>query len=226
MTRTKINDRKLPKYSRGEEIFNMVTHIVGGGFGIIALFLCVFFSIKKQNYWGLFGGSIYGLMMIFLYTMSSVYHGLKNERAKKVMQVLDHCTIYALILGTYAPILLTGLRRQYPIFTLIISIFLLTATAIGVTFTGIDFHRYSILAMGGYFLVGWSALFAIIPIIRTFGVLFAVWLIVGGAVYTFGMIFFSIGIKKAYFHSIFHIFILLGNALQFIGIFKYCILLS
>lgn len=225
MTRTKIDERKLPVYSRGEEIFNMITHIVGGGFGIIALLLCIFFSVKRRNYWGLFGGSIYGLMMIFLYTMSSVYHGLKNERSKKVMQVLDHCTIYALILGTYAPILLTGLRSRYPIFTLVLSIFLLASTAIGVTFTGIDFHRYGIIAMGGYFLVGWSALIAIVPIIKTFGIWFAVWLVVGGAVYTFGMIFFKIGMKKAYFHSIFHIFILLGNILQFIGIFKYCILL-
>ena len=225
MPRTKLDDRTLPGYSRGEEIFNMVTHIVGGGFGVVALVLCAVFSIVKHNYWGLLGGVIYTLMMIFLYTMSSVYHGLRHERAKKVLQVLDHCTIYALILGTYAPILLTGLRRERPVLTLILTVLLIAATTVGVTFTAIDFHRYAILATGGYFLIGWSALLAIRPMIDAFGWGLAIWLISGGAVYTLGMIFFALGIKKPWFHSIFHIFIVAGSLRQFVGIFKYCILL-
>ena len=77
MKRTKLADRKLPEYTRGEEIFNMTSHIVGGGFGVISLVLCTVFSILHRNWWGLAGGIIYSLMMIFLYTMSSVYHGLK-----------------------------------------------------------------------------------------------------------------------------------------------------
>ena len=226
MPRTKLADRTLPGYTRGEEIFNMVTHIVGGGFGVLALALCVVFSLLRKNYWGLFGGIIYGLMMIFLYTMSSIYHGLTHEPAKKVLQVMDHCTIYALILGTYAPVLLTGLRRDHPTLTLVLSLFILAATAVGVTFTAIDFHRYAVLAMGGYFVVGWCALFALKPIIQSFGMPLFLWLLVGGAVYTLGMIFYGIAAKKKikYFHSVFHLFILAGSILHFIGIFKYCIL--
>ena len=128
MPRTKLADRTLPPYTRGEEIFNMVSHIVGGGFGVVALALCVVFAVLHRNWWGLAGGVVYGLTMIFLYTMSSVYHGLTQEKPKKVMQVLDHCTIYALILGTYAPILLTGLRRDFPKLTLILTLFILTAS--------------------------------------------------------------------------------------------------
>ena len=161
--------------------------------------------------------------MIFLYTISSVYHGLKAEHAKKVMQVLDHCTIYALILGTYAPILLTGLRSAYPKRTLVITALILTMAAVGVTFTAIDFRRYAVIAMGGYFAIGWSMLFSVKPVVAAFGKPFLIWLIAGGAIYTFGMIFYGLGRKKRYFHSIFHIFILMGSVLQFVGIFQYCI---
>ncbi|MBR3094502.1 MAG: hemolysin III family protein [Clostridia bacterium] len=222
MQRTKLEDRHLPGYTRSEEIFNMVTHIAGGGFGVIALVLCVIFAVLHHNWWGLAGGVIYGLMTIFLYTISSVYHGLRPERAKKVLQVLDHCTIYAMILGTYAPILLTGLRKVYPTRTLIITLVILAMTALGVTFTAIDFHRYAVIATGGYFVIGWSLLFSLSAVIEAFGKPLVWWLIAGGAVYTLGMIFFAVGMKKHYFHSVFHIFILVGSVLQFIGILQYC----
>ena len=222
MARTKLADRRLPNYTRGEEIFNMVTHIVGGGFGVIALALCVTVSLLRGNGWGLAGGIVYGVMTIFLYTVSSVYHGLKPERAKKVMQVLDHCMIYAMIVGTYAPILLTGLREKKPLLAVVLGIVILVMTAVGVTFTAIDFHRYKVLATGGYFVLGWSALFSIRSIAQTFGNGLVFWLVTGGVVYTISMIFFALGIKRRWHHSVFHIFIVLGSILQFVGIFKYC----
>ena len=224
MKRTKLADRRLPGYTRGEEIFNMVTHIVGGGFGVLVLALCIVFSLLRRNYWGLAGGAVYGSMMVFLYTISSVYHGLKPEHAKKVLQVLDHCTIYALILGTYAPILLTGLRTAFPKRAIVIAVLILTMAAVGVTFTAIDFKRYAVIAMGGYFAIGWSLLFSVRPVLSAFGKTFLLWLIAGGAIYTLGMIFYGLGRKKRYFHSIFHLFILGGSVLQFVGIFRYCIL--
>ena len=224
MTRTKLADRRLPGYTRGEEIFNMVTHIVGGGFGVLVLALCIVFSLLRRNYWGLAGGAVYGSMMVFLYTISSVYHGLKPEHAKKVLQVLDHCTIYALILGTYAPILLTGLRTAFLKRAIVIAVLILTMAAVGVTFTAIDFKRYAVIAMGGYFAIGWSLLFSVRPVLSAFGKTFLLWLIAGGAIYTLGMIFYGLGRKKRYFHSIFHLFILGGSVLQFVGIFRYCIL--
>lgn len=222
MTRTRLKDRKLPNYTRGEEIFNMVTHIVGGGFGIIALSLCVTISVMRGNNWGMAGGIIYGLMMILLYTVSSVYHGLKPESAKKVMQVLDHCMIYAMIVGTYAPILLTGLREKKPLLAIVLGAVILVMTAIGVTFTAIDFHKYKVLATGGYFVIGWSALFSIKSIAQAFGGGLVFWLVTGGVVYTVSMIFFGLGIRHRWHHSVFHILIVLGSILQFVGIFRYC----
>ena len=100
MKRTKLSDRLLPDYTKGEEIMNMVTHIVGGALGIAALVLCVLQAAWKGNLYGVVSGAIYGCCMILLYTMSSVYHGLRPSTGKKVMQIIDHCTIYFLIAGT------------------------------------------------------------------------------------------------------------------------------
>ncbi|MBQ2795941.1 MAG: hemolysin III family protein, partial [Oscillospiraceae bacterium] len=109
MKRTPINERILPGYTRSEEIANMTTHIIGGGLGVVILALCVITSALKGDIWGIIGGAVYGFSMIAVYTVSSVYHGLKPCFAKKVMQVIDHCTIYLLIAGTYTPILLCAM---------------------------------------------------------------------------------------------------------------------
>lgn len=112
MKRIKLSDRILPKYTKGEEIFNMTTHIVGGAMGIVALVLCIIFAAIHHNGYGVVASSIYGTTMILLYTMSSVYHGLKpNTTAKKVFQILDHCSIFLLIAGSYTPFALCTLRE-------------------------------------------------------------------------------------------------------------------
>ena len=105
----------LPDYTNGEEIFNMVTHIVGGGLGVVYLVLCVIFSALHGNVWGVVSSAIYGASVISLFTMSSVYHGVKPGMAKKVLQVLDHCTIYFMIAGTYTPIMLSLVRKTNPV---------------------------------------------------------------------------------------------------------------
>lgn len=85
MERTKLKDRELPKYSKGEEIFNMVSHIVGGVIGIVAIVLCSVIAAIHHNVYGIVSGVIFGISLVLLYTMSSIYHGLKpNLKAKKV----------------------------------------------------------------------------------------------------------------------------------------------
>lgn len=112
MKRTKLEDRVLPDYTKGEEIFNMTSHIVGGALGIVALVLCVVFAAIHHNVYGVVASAIYGTTMILLYTMSSIYHGLKPfRRAKKVFQILDHCSIFLLIAGSYTPFALCTLRE-------------------------------------------------------------------------------------------------------------------
>ncbi len=223
MKRTKLSDRRLPDYTRGEEIANMTTHIVGGAFGVAVLVLCVVFSVLHHNWWGFAGGIVYGLMMIFLYTISSVYHGLIPEKPKKVMQVLDHCSIYALILGTYIPVLLTGIRDKYPIIFYVTLALLISGTAVCVVFTAIDHKQYAVVSMFGYFGLGWAALLILYPLYKIYGWEMILWLFLGGLAYTLGIIFYAKGVKVRYMHTVFHLFIILGSVLHFIAIFKYCI---
>ena len=107
----KLKDKLLPHYTMGEELFNMISHIAGAFLGMVVLTMCVARSAVRGNVFGIVGSAIYGSTMIILYIMSSVYHGLKPGKAKRVMQVLDHCTIYLLIAGTYTPILLQQMRK-------------------------------------------------------------------------------------------------------------------
>ena len=115
MSRIKLKDRVLPTYTKGEEIMNMVTHILGAVLGVVAVVLCVIVAACNNNVYGIVSGSIYGTSLIILYTMSSIYHGLKpNTTAKKVFQILDHCTIFVLIAGCYTPVALCNIREVDP----------------------------------------------------------------------------------------------------------------
>ena len=98
-------------YSKGEEIFNGVTHIVGGGIGIIFLIIGTIIASIKGDSLDILALVIYGVSMIILYSMSSIYHMLNLNKGKAVFQILDHCTIYLLICGTYTPYVLVSLRN-------------------------------------------------------------------------------------------------------------------
>ncbi|MGN1418459.1 MAG: hemolysin III family protein, partial [Acutalibacteraceae bacterium] len=104
------SSRSLPPYSKTEETANMVTHILGGVFAFFSLMMCVGYAAWHKNVYGVVSGLIYGISMIVVYVISSVYHGLDPERAYKgkvVLRVLDHCDIYGLIVGPFAPLALT-----------------------------------------------------------------------------------------------------------------------
>ena len=221
MKRTPIDERKLPSYTRGEEIMNMVTHIVGGAVGIAVLVFGVILSAMHHNVWGIVGASIYGATMIWLYTMSSVYHGLLPGRAKKIMQVLDHCTIYALIAGTYTPILFVAIRPIYPVLAWVCFGLEWGLLALTTTLTAIDLRKYRVFSMICYIFMGWLIIFVAPQAIEAIGLNGFWWLLAGGIAYTVGAILYGIGSKRPWFHSIFHLFVLLGSILQAVAILWY-----
>ena len=139
--RLKLSERSLPDYTRGEEIMNMVTHIIGGALGIAALTLCVIFAALNGNVYGVVGSAIYGGCMIALYSLSSVYHGLRPSTGKKVLQILDHCTIYFLIAGTYTVLALSALRPVYPVLGWGMFGFQWALTALAVTLAAIELKK-------------------------------------------------------------------------------------
>ena len=223
MKRTALRDRHLPNYTRGEEIFHMVSHIVGGGFGIIALLLCVVHTALLGDTWGVVSCAIYGSALIRLYTTSSVYHGLKPEMGKKVMQVLDHCTIYFLIAGTYTPILLCAIRDVSPLWCWILFGLQWGLAAMATVFTAIDLKKYAVLSMICYIGMGWSVVLAVKPTIEAIPLPGLLWLLAGGISYTIGAVLYGLGRTHRWMHAIFHLFVVVGSILQFICIFWYVI---
>ena len=223
VSRTKLKDRLLPDYTKGEEIFNMVTHIVGGAIGIAILVLCVVFSAIHRDPWAVVGSSVYGASMVLLYSISSVYHGLRPPMAKKVMQVIDHCTIYFLIGGTYTPILLCSVRRVSPVWAWIVFGLVWGFAALAVTLTAIDLKKYSKFSMVCYIGMGWCIVIAAKTVIEAIPLPGLLWLVGGGVAYTVGAILYGIGKKHRYMHSIFHLFVVAGSVLQFFCIFFYVI---
>ena len=213
----------LPPYSRAEEICNMTTHIVGGAFGILALLFCFVKSILWGDAWGIVGSVVYGVSIILLFTMSSIYHGLIPIKAKKVFRVIDHCTIYLLIAGTYTPIVLVSLRVTSPFWAWIVFGIVWSSAILAITLTAIDMHKFRVFSMISYLAMGWCILICLKDCILAVGAI-GMWLIFfGGVLYTIGAVIYMIGKKKniPYVHSVFHVFVLFACILHFFAIFLF-----
>lgn len=219
--RTKLINRELPNYSIGEERFNYISHIVGGAIGVLALVLCVVISAWQHNIMAIITSSIYGITMILLYCMSSIYHGLKNGMAKRVFQILDHCTIYILIAGTYTPIALCSIRLVDPLVGWGIFIVEWSLAVIAIIFNAIDLKKYAVFAMICNLVMGWGIVVVIPVAIKALTWDGFMYMLAGGIFYTIGAILYGIGINKSYMHCIFHVFVLLGSIAHLLGIIFY-----
>lgn len=220
MKRIPLAERTLPNYTRGEEIFNMVSHITGGALGLVALALCLCISIICQNPYGIPGGIIFGVSMILLYTMSSIYHGLKPGTAKKVFQVIDHCTIYLLIAGTYSPVCFQMMRLGYASKGWFILLIVWSLAIIGIILNAIDLKRYRHVSMLLYLGMGWCIIGLSTPqlVIEMMGLTGTIFMLAGGIAYTVGAVFYGVGHKKKYMHSVFHLFCVLGSLLHVMSV--------
>ena len=222
MKREKLKDRALPSYTKAEEIMNMVSHIVGGALAIAALVLCVVMAAVNGNVWGVVSGAIYGGAMIVLYCMSSIYHGLRPSTPKKVMRIIDHCSIYLLIAGTYTPLTIGGAFRvnspgvAWTLFGIVWGF-----AALGITLNSIDMKKFQVFSMICYIGMGWCVVFAIRPLLDAIPWP-AFWLLIaGGLAYTVGSVLYGVGKRVRYMHSVFHLFVLAGSILQFFCILSY-----
>lgn len=220
--RTKLAERKLPNYTRGEEIFNMVTHIVGAAFGVVMLVLGIVFAAVRGHVAGVLTAIVFGLSLIVLYTMSAVYHGLSPRiKGKKVMQVLDHCSVFLLIAGSYTPLTICALVPANPVLGWTIFALVWIVSIIGIILNSIDIKKYQAFSMICYLGLGWCIVVSF-PVLVSVLPAIAIWLLLlGGIAYTLGAILFGLGCKIKYMHSIFHIFCVLGSILQAIMILIY-----
>ena len=219
---TGLKNMEMPQYTKGEEIFNMVSHIVGVALGVTVTTLCVITAARHHNVYGIVSGALFGFMMIVVYCMSSIYHGLKpNIPSKKVLRVLDHCAIYLLIAATYTPFALCIIRESNPALGWVHFGIVWGVAAIGITLNAISLKKFKIISMILYLSMGWSLFLAYKIIFSGIGIPGLIFLVGGGVAYTVGAVLYGIGKKRIYMHSVFHLFILLGSLLHFFCIVFY-----
>ena len=208
----------LPIYTLGEELMNSITHGVGALLGVAALVLCVVKSALAGDAYGVVAGAIYGATLVVLYTMSCLYHALGVNRAKKVFQTFDHCSIFLLIAGTYTPITLVAMRGWigWTVFGIVWA-----AAVVGITFNGINVKKYKVMSMICYIAMGWVIILFFPEFMRSVpsaGVWMIFW---GGVIYTVGAVIYGFGKKAKYIHSIWHFFVLAGSVVHFFAIYIY-----
>ncbi len=218
-----MNNRVLSKqnqYSTGEEILNSISHGAGAVFAACGTALLIVLAAFFSDAWGIVSSAVYGFSLIVLYTMSTLYHAITNERAKRVMRVLDHSSIFLLIAGTYTPISLVTLRGPlgWVVFGLVWG-----SAVIGIVFNAVSIERFKKLSLILYIASGWAVVIAAKPMITTMrpGGLWL--LLIGGLFYT-GGIFFYVQKKRRWFHGIWHLFVLFGSVAHYLSILFYVIL--
>lgn len=215
----KIKKYDLPTYSNKEEKFNWISHLIGLALGVVFLVLIIFFS-KDKTFTFLQSASLlfYLLTLMILYFSSVIYHFTDRDSLyKKPLRLLDHSAIYFLIAGTYAPIWAFALNGSpYGIIIIIIE---LVGLLIGVLMNLFFFNSKArkIIEIFLYVIMGW-VLILIYPAIKLLSFYVFLFVLLGGLMYTFGVLFYTIGKKRKWMHGVFHIFVLLGTIFQFIGI--------
>lgn len=218
------NDLIVPGESKPypirEEIANSISHGIGIVFSIVAMTILLVYGIWMRNPAAITGFAIYGVSSILLYTASTLYHSFRKEKIKRIMRVLDHSAIFLLIAGTYTPVTLIAMKGYWRVSILSI----VWAIAIsGIVFKILTYKKmdkYKGVSLALYILMGWIAVIAIKPMTQTVPVGFLIWLLAGGAAYTIGTIFYAVR-KIPYHHAIWHLFVLAGSVLHFLGIFRY-----
>ncbi|MBP3637245.1 MAG: hemolysin III family protein [Clostridia bacterium] len=208
----------IPKYTLGEELTNAISHGIGVIFGLVAMVLCIIKSVQAHDTYKIVSSAVFGTTIMILYLMSCLYHALKVNKAKRVFRVIDHCTIFLLIAGTYTPYTLVSLRPTigWWVFGVIWG-----TAVLGIVLNAISLKRFAKLSVALYLIMGWIIVFAykyMVSAVPAGGMTLLIW---GGVAYTVGAVLYGLGSKRKYFHSVFHIFCLIGTFLHFLSIYMY-----
>lgn len=208
---------KFGNQTLGEEIANAVSHGIGALLAIVGTVILIIYAAYNSSVSGIISASVYGFSLIFLYLMSTLYHALTNDNAKKIFQILDHCSIFLLILGSYVPICLVLLPPQIGWHLLGINLLL---TIVGITLNAISLDKWNKLSLIMYVLMGWSVAIALPYLWRMLPVDGLTLLVSGGLAYTVGILFY-VDRKHKFMHSVWHLFVLAGSILHYFFVLYY-----
>ena len=212
----------LPEYTLGEELVNSISHGVGAVLAISGLVFCI---INSTNAWAVVASCLYGAMMILLYIFSCLYHALSpNTKAKKVLRILDHDNVFLMEAGTYMPICLSLLiGSNHPVAGWVTFGLVWLVTILAIIFTSINVDKYQFVGVICNLALGWGSLVLLPIFVQILPVSGIFMLILGGATYSIGALWYLFGAKLKWIHSVFHFYVLLASVFHFIFIYNYCL---
>lgn len=210
------SSKQIKRYTLGEELFNSISHGAGAGLSIAGTVVLIVSAAIFADGWAVVSASIYGASLIILYTMSTLYHAITNTTAKKFFRIMDHNTIFFLIAGTYTPFTLVPLRGPlgWTVFGIVWG-----CAALGIILNSINLEKFKIFSLICYIAMGWAIVFTIKPLLKQAPKISLVFLLVGGAFYTIGVIFYVLK-KHKWMHSIWHLFVIGGSIFHYFSIFS------
>jgi len=198
-----------------EEVFNIITHGLGIILSIVGLIILLNFANKDLGLKRIIGFSVFGTVIIFSYTISTLYHSLIFTKAKKILKVLDHSSIFLLIAGTYTPFMLIVLKGKLGLILLALMWIL---AVLGIFFKVFYIHKFKKLSLVFYLFMGWFIVFGIKPLLVSLPIGLIGLIVLGGLFYTFGVVFYAWK-KLPFNHVIWHIFVLSGSICHFFAMF-------
>ena len=199
------------------EKFNAWIHLIGAVLAAIGAVWLLALASSTGDLWKIVAVAIYGVTLLLLYSISTLYHSMRGP-AKRVMQKLDHLSIYLLIAGSYTPFCLVTLRGPWgwTLFGIVWSLAL-----IGMLQEIKPRSEARVLSLIIYAVMGWIVLVAVKPLIAALGMTGFKWLAAGGVLYTVGIIFFAYDSRFRHWHGIWHLFVMAGSLLHFVAILLY-----
>ena len=209
------------QYSKREEFFNVLSHGLGFLLSVVGSAIMIIYTSRYQNAIGVASVVIYGVSIITMYLMSTLYHGAKHKQSKHLLQILDHTSIFMLIAGCYTPLIVILLRGNTRALILLGSVWV--AAIIGVVLNVVNMERFKKISMALYLLMGWAAIMELKNIVMGLGKGGTILLIAGGLSYTVGVVFYKMK-STQYMHAVWHLFVLAGSILHYACIFRYVIL--
>lgn len=193
---------------KAEEIANAVTHGIGAALAAAGTIVMLVFAAQRSDLVGIVSVSIYGFSMVFLYMMSTLYHAINNFKAKRVLQKLDHCSIFVLIVGSYAPVCLSLLGGTLGWTLFAVNVFCAVA---GIVANAVSVEKWHKVSLVLYLVMGWSVMAAARPLLERITPEGFALLLAGGLFYSIGVIFYKMK-KRRFMHSVWHLFVLGGSA--------------
>jgi hemolysin III len=199
------------------ERFNAWTHLVGAVLAFVGVVWMLVLASLDGNVWKIVSTAIYGVTLLLLYSVSTVYHSVRG-RAKVIMQKVDHLSIYLLIAGSYTPFCLVTLRGPWgwTLFGIVWGL-----AVIGMLQEIKPRSEARVMSIVIYAVMGWIVLVAVKPLMAALGTTGFAWLAAGGVLYTVGIIFFAFDNRFRHWHGIWHLFVIAGSLLHFVAIFFY-----